>query len=77
MSSVVHLFQKNGKPTLTPGQRAFLRDMERYDMNLRTAVDLFHQGIAAANVDLCVAASRSLQSIGILLGEAAREVERA
>ncbi len=77
MSSVVHLFQKDGQPTLTPGQRAFLRDMERYDLNLRVAVDLFHQGINAGNVDLCVAASRSLQSIGILLGEAAREVERA
>ncbi len=75
--TVVHLFKPNGHPTLTPGERAYLRDVERYDLHLRTAVALLHQGLADGNIDLCVSASRSLQSLGILLGEAAREVERA
>ncbi len=74
--TVVHLFKPNGQPTLTAGERAYLRDVERYDVHLRTAVELLHMGLADSNVDLCVAASRSLQSIGILLGEAGREVER-
>ncbi len=75
--TALRLLKPNGQPTLTAGERAYLRDVERYDVHLRTAVELLHQGLAEGNVDLCVGASRSLQSIGILLGEAAREGERA
>ena len=74
--TVLHLIKKDGQPTLTPAERAYLRDVERYDIHLRTAVELLHGALAGGSVDMCVAASRSLQSIGILLGEAAREVER-
>ncbi len=73
----LRLLKPNGQPTLTPGERAYLRDVERLDLHLRTAYTLLHDALAGGNIDLCVGASRSLQSIGILLGEAAREVERA
>ncbi len=76
MTGMLRLIQPNGQPTLTPGQRAYLRDVERYDIHLRTAYALLHDALADGNVDLCVSASLSLQSIGILLGESAREVER-
>ncbi len=76
MTRTLRLIQPHGQPTLTPGQRAYLRDVERYDIHLRTVYALLHDGLADGNVELCISASRSLQSIGILLGEAAREVER-
>jgi len=66
------LFRANGEPTLSREQRRMLRECERDIALLDQAHGELVVALARADADLCVAASRRLLAIGLLLGGHAR-----
>lgn len=76
MSTLTHLFTPTGKPPLTPEQRAFLRDLDRFTGPVLLALADIERALDGRDIDAGIAASRRLLVIGLELGDRAREVER-
>lgn len=76
MSTITRLFNPAGKTALTPRERAFLRDLDRFCEPLEVAMSDMDLAIDESNVEAGLIASRRLLAIGLMLGELARTVDR-
>jgi hypothetical protein len=63
------LFLADGKPTLTPGQRALLRQAAKLATNLGNTVRLLEQAVATDDPVRCEVAVKSLLAIGLHLDD--------
>lgn len=75
MTTLTRLFNPAGKSALTPRERAFLRDLDRFTEPLEIAMSDMDRAIDENNVEAGVIASRRLLAIGLALGALARTVD--